>query len=56
MIPHRVVDGQGHEPVEQQVVVQLLAQLRLAADRVEHSQEQRPDQLSGALESRPTGA
>ena len=29
-------DGQAHEPAAQQVVAQLLAQLPLAADQVEH--------------------
>ncbi len=45
MIPDRIVDGKAHEPAKQQVVAQLLAQLPLAADRVEHLQQQRPDQL-----------
>ena len=44
VIPRRVVDGQAHEPAQQQVVAQLLPHLLLAADRIEHLQQQRPDQ------------
>ena len=42
--PHRVVDPQAHEPAKQQVVIQLLHQLPLAADGVERLQQQRAQQ------------
>ena len=45
VIPNGIVDGQAHEPAEQQVVAQLFAQLPLAANRVENLQQQGPDQL-----------
>ncbi len=44
VIPHRVVDLQSDEPAEQQVVVELLHQQPLAANRIEHLQQQRPEQ------------
>ena len=45
VIPDRIIERQAHEPAKQQVVTQLLAQLPFAADRVEHLQQQSPDQL-----------
>lgn len=44
-VPDRVVDPEPNEPAEQQVVVQLLHQLPLGADRVERLQQERPQQL-----------
>ena len=44
-VPHRVVDAQPDEPAEQEVVVQLLHELPLGADRVERLQQQGPQQL-----------
>src|SRR5579862_3540210 len=43
-IPHPLVHVHPHEPSEQQVVVQLLHQQPLTADRVEDLQQQRPQQ------------
>src|SRR5262249_54055436 len=44
-IPYRIVHVQIHKPTEQEVVVQLLQQESLAAHRVEHLQQQRPQQF-----------
>src|SRR5450759_381303 len=44
-VPNRVLDAQAHEPAEEHVVLQLLDQLSLAADGVEHLQQQRPQLL-----------
>ncbi len=44
-VPHRVIDVQADKPSEQQVVFQLLHQHPLAADRVQHLQQQRAEQL-----------
>ena len=38
VIPDRLIDRQSHEPAKQQVVVQLLAQEPLAADRIQYLQ------------------
>jgi hypothetical protein len=46
-VPHGRVHGQAHEPAEQQVVVELLHQLRLGADRIERLQQERPQQPLG---------
>ena len=43
--PHRVVHAQPDEPAKQQVVIELLHQLPLAANRVERLQQQRAQQL-----------
>ena len=43
-IPHRIIRIQSHKPPVQQVVIQLLHQLRLAADRIQRLQQQRPQQ------------
>ena len=43
-VPYRIVHFQVHEPTEKQVVMQLLHQLPLGADREEHLQQQRPQQ------------
>jgi len=40
-VPHRIIRRQADEPAIQQIVVQLLDQLPLRADAVEHLQEQR---------------
>jgi hypothetical protein len=40
-IPDRVVRRQTDEPTKQQIVVDLLHQLALGADRVKHLQQQR---------------
>ena len=45
VVPDRVIERQADEPAKQQVVAQLLAQLPLASHRVEHLQQQGPDQL-----------
>jgi hypothetical protein len=47
VVPHRVVDRQAHEPAEQQVVVDLLDQLPLAADAEQHLQQHGAHQLLG---------
>jgi hypothetical protein len=44
-VPDRVIGRQPNEPAEQQVVVQLLDQLPLGADAVEHLQQQGAQQL-----------
>src|SRR5207245_2001814 len=46
-IPHLVVQVQTHEPPEQQIVVQLLHQHPLTADRVQRLQQQGPQQFLG---------
>ena len=46
-VPHRVIHAQANEPSEQQVVVELLDELALAADREEDLHEQRTQQLLG---------
>ena len=43
-VPHRIVDVQIHEPTEEQVVLELLHQLPLGANRVKRLQQQRPQQ------------
>ena len=45
VVPDRIIERHADEPAEQQVVAQLLAQLPLAADRVEHLQQQGANQL-----------
>ncbi len=45
MVPDLVVHGQAHEPAKQEVVVELLHEQTLAADGVEHLEEQSPQQL-----------
>ena len=44
MIPHGIVDAEPDEPAEQQVVVDLLHQLALGADRVKRLQKRGPEQ------------
>ena len=44
-VPDRVIHVQADKPAEQQVVVQLLHQHPLAANRVQHLQQQGPQQL-----------
>jgi hypothetical protein len=44
MVPNPIIHRQPHEPAKQQVVVQLLAQQSLGADRVQHLQYQSPHQ------------
>jgi transposase len=41
VVPHRVLDGQAHEPAKHQVVAHLLHQHPLAAHRIDHLQQQR---------------
>ncbi len=43
--PHRLIHVQPHKPAEQQVVIKLLHQQPLAAHRVQHLQQQGPQQL-----------
>lgn len=43
--PHPIIHSQADEPAEQQVVIQLLHQHPLASNRVQHLQQQRPQQL-----------
>ena len=45
--PHRIVDPEPDEPAVEQVVIELLHQLTLRADRVERLQQQRPQQPFG---------
>jgi len=51
--PHWLVHVQPHEPVEQQVVFQLLHQHPLTANRIQHLQWYRRDSFSGAIEGLP---
>ena len=46
-IPHFIVHTQSHEPPEQQVVIQLFHQQPLTSHRIQHLQQQRPQQLLG---------
>ena len=39
-VPDRIVRREADEPAKQQIVVELLHQLALGADRIEHLQEQ----------------
>jgi len=48
VVPHRVVHAQAHEPAEQQVIVDLLDQLALRADRIKRLQQQRPQHILGS--------
>lgn len=45
VVPNRILDRQAYEPLEQQVVRDLLDQLPLAADAVQHLQQHRPHQF-----------
>jgi hypothetical protein len=45
MVPGLVVHIQAHEPAKQEVVIRLLHEQALAADGVQHLQEQGPEQL-----------
>ena len=47
VVPHSVLDGQADEPAKQQVVLDLLDELPLAAHAVEHLQQHRAHQLLG---------
>lgn len=47
-VPDSIVHTQADDPAEKQVVPQLLQQHRLAANREEHLQQQRPQQLLGS--------
>jgi hypothetical protein len=44
-VPHPLVHAKPYEPAEQQVVLHLLHQHPLAPHRVQHLQQQRPQQL-----------
>ncbi len=44
-VPHRVVGIQAYKPAEQQVVIHFFHQQPLAADRIQHLQQLRPQQL-----------
>src|SRR5271165_920192 len=44
VIPDRLIDRQTHKPAKQQVVLELLDQHPLAADRIEHLQQQSANQ------------
>ena len=46
-VPDRVIHAQAHEPAKEQVVIELLHELPLAADRVEELEQQRTQQLLG---------
>lgn len=46
-IPDRRIHRQANEPAEEQVVIHLLHELALRADRIEGLQEQRTQQLLG---------
>jgi hypothetical protein len=46
-VPDRIVDPEPGEPAEQQVVVELLHQLALGADRIERLEQECPEQLLG---------
>jgi hypothetical protein len=54
-IPHAVIQSQAHEPAIEDVVVEVLDQLPLAADRVKHLEKERSDQLLGR-NGRPAGS
>ena len=47
VVPHGVFDGQADEPAKQQVVVDLLDELSLAAHAVEYLQQHGPHELLG---------
>ena len=47
VVPDGIVDAEPHEPAEQQVVVELLHQLALGADRVEGLDQRAAQQLLG---------
>src|ERR1700730_16494326 len=44
-VPHRIVDVEPHKPAKQEVVIELLHQKPLAAQRVKYLQEQRAQKL-----------
>jgi hypothetical protein len=46
-VPDPVINAEAHEPPEEEVVVQLLHELAFAPDRVQHLQQQGPEQLLG---------
>jgi hypothetical protein len=46
-VPDRGIHRQPHEPVEEQIVIELLDQCPLTPDRVEDLQQQGPEQLLG---------
>ena len=54
VVPDRIVHLQPPEPAQEQVVVELLHQQPLAADRVQHLQQQRAQQLL-RRDRRPAG-
>ena len=45
--PHRVVHAEPDEPPKQQVVLQLLHQHPLTAHRIQHLEQQRPQEMLG---------
>jgi len=45
VVPHLVVHGQADKPAKQQIVIQLLHQQALAANGVQHLEQQSPQQL-----------
>ena len=47
VVPHRVIHAEADEPAKQQVVIKLLDQLPLGADRIKHLQQQRPQHILG---------
>ncbi len=45
VVPDRIIECYADKPAKQQVVTQLLTQLRLTADRIEHLQQESANQL-----------
>jgi hypothetical protein len=54
--PHGLVHRQANEPPKQQVVIELLHQQSLAANRVEDLQQLRLSRRSGGIDGRPIAA
>ena len=53
VVPHRVLDGQADEPTEQQVVVDLLDELPVAAHDVQNLQQHRRQNQTASLPRMP---
>lgn len=53
-MPDRLIGGKAHEPAEQQVVLELLHEHPLAADGIQHLQQQRPQQPFRGMDLLPS--
>jgi hypothetical protein len=56
MIPNSIIDPETNKPPEQKIVVELLDQLPLTADRVQNLQQKSSKQLLGRGGSRHQGS